>query len=98
MTGLLIVVLFVVLLALLAGRSAIKKSAQSEVQKLLKLAKDGTLSAPQLIASGYDKQGAESALKRLRDLGLAEFDVDESGAPVYRVQKAALEAQKHKGW
>ena len=49
-------------------------------------------------ALGMEKAEADAALTRLRQDGLAEFDVDESGTPVYRVQKGALEARKHKGW
>jgi hypothetical protein len=73
---------------------------KAEVQKLLALAaKDGTLTPAMIQAAlGMEKEEADAALTRLRQDGLAEFDVDESGTPVYRVQKGAIEARKHKGW
>lgn len=77
-----------------------RRRRKAEVQKLLALAaKDGTLTTAMIQAAlGFDKEAADRALTDLRKDGLAEFDVDESGAPVYRVSKDAIEARKHKGW
>jgi hypothetical protein len=77
-----------------------KKMRRAEVQKLLALAaKDGMLTPAMIQASlGMDKKEADEALTDLRKEGLAEFDVDENGAPVYRVSKDAVQARKHKGW
>ena len=82
--------------ALRAGKRAEEKA---EVHKLLVLAGEhGTLAPPQLIAAGYSKEEAADALKLLKQSGLAEFDVDDTGTPVYRLHKSALEARKRKGW
>ena len=95
-------------LAILAACVALWRSAQktvaknrerAEVQKLLAMVGDqGTLATPQLVAAGYTREEAEEALKRLQDSGVAQFDVDETGTPVYRVHQAALEARKRKTW
>jgi hypothetical protein len=76
------------------------RARRAEVQKLLELAaKDGTLTPAMLQAAlGWDKEKAETALSGMSKDGLAQFDVDESGAPVYRVEQKALEARKHRGW
>jgi len=93
--GIFIGIWFAVVRKLRAGRRH-----QSEVQKLLKLAAaEGTLTPAQIQAAlGYSKEKADAALLRLRQEGLAEFDVDESGAPRYRVAQGAIEARKNKGW
>jgi hypothetical protein len=81
--------------ALTAGRRK-----KREVQKLLALAAaEGTLT-PQMIqaALGYSKEKADKALAGLRKEGLAEFDVDGTGSPVYRVDPKAIEARKGRGW
>jgi DNA-binding IclR family transcriptional regulator len=73
---------------------------RTEAQKLLALAaKEGTLTTAQIQAAlGLSKKEADEALTNLRREGLAEMDLDEAGAPIYRVQQAALEARKNKGW
>ena len=55
------------------------------------------------IEEGYEKKGvskdeAEKQLVELRNEGLAQFDVDENGTPVYRVDPGAIAARKNKGW
>ncbi len=77
-----------------------RRRRRREVQKLLALAaKEGTLTPAMLQAAlGYSKEGAEKALGRMRSEGLAQFDVNDSGEPVYRVEQAAMEARKHRGW
>ena len=77
-----------------------RRRHKAEVQKLLALAaKEGTLTTAQIQAAlGLSKKDADDALTHLRQEGLAELDLDETGAPVYRVQQAAIEARKHKGW
>ena len=77
-----------------------QKLKLAEVQKLLALAEKDGLLTPAMIqaALGVEKAQADDALTDLRKEGLAEFEVDENGAPVYRVSKDAVAARKHKGW
>ena len=81
-------------------RGGARRRRKAEVQKLLALAaQEGTLTPAMIQASlGWSKEKADAQLTRLRQDGLAEFEVDEAGAPRYRVDPAALEARKHKGW
>lgn len=97
---LLILLLLVLVIVWFATRGGQRKKRDAEVQKLLAMAaKHGSsLSPPQLMANGYTKEEAEAALMHLRSEGLAEFDVDEHGQPVYRVSKTAVEARSRKGW
>ena len=69
-----------------------RRAAALEQQKLLALASEGgTLSSPRIVAAlGFSKEEADAALGRLRHNGLVELDLDEAGAPVYRVSKDAL--------
>lgn len=82
-----------------AQRADSKRRERNEVQRLLAMVGDqGTLAAPQLVAAGYTKEEADAALQRLREAGVVQFDVDDTGTPVYRVHAAALEARKRKTW
>ena len=69
-----------------------RRAAALEQHKLLALASEGgTLSSPRIVAAlGFSKEEADAALGRLRHNGLVELDLDEAGAPVYRVSKDAL--------
>jgi hypothetical protein len=99
--------LLVVFAIPVAGGAAVFRSASrhdkrlavvSEQQKLIALgAESGTLTATRVVvALGWTKEEADAALTRLRASGLAEFDVDEAGAPVYRLSKDALAARREK--
>jgi len=81
-----------------AVRGARRAERSAEVQKLLALAAgDGTLTPAMIVAGmGMSKDEADAALLMLRESGVAEFDVDEHGTPVYRVAKGALKLSQRK--
>ncbi len=83
-----------------ATRSSKARVQAAEQQKLLALVNEGgTLNSPAIqVALGWTKEEADEALTRLRQSGLAELDLDEGGAPVYRVNKDALAVRQRKAW
>ncbi len=63
-------------------------------RKLLLLAQEtGRLNAAEVVAGlSLTREEADAALTKLARDGLAELDLDENGAPVYRVQKVHVRA------
>jgi len=76
-------------LYLRAGRMAARARRVEESRKLLALAGEpGTLTAAQVMSAlALTREEAEAALTRMSREGLARFDIDAEGTPIYRVAK-----------
>ncbi len=81
------------------SRARRRRLKAAEVQKLVALAeKDGLLTEAMVQAAlDLPKADAARALTQLSEEGVTEADVDERGAPVFRVNKGALSPRKDKG-